>query len=229
MDGVSSGSVFSKNFSSCHKRGGPAKKSQCSQRGVPHPHQIFAANQQAHQLTLPSTIEGREAISPCMSRRASRTIASLARGLARCMGSRCHAARGAARLGQGTQPRARIIGSRTKYTNTIPPLEKNLINDKCEPKTERRHGKCGQGDQSPFKFGYSPLQVFQLSLIRARHHHCSRPTKLANSPPISSEVFRPNRRVRPVTANISVITRVRPHCAKYRRWDLVPRCHQFSA
>jgi hypothetical protein len=74
------------------------------------------------------------------------------------------------------------------------------MNDKCEPKTERRHGKCGQGDHSPLKFGYSPLQVFQLSLIRARHHHCSRPTKLANSPPISSEAFRPNRRVRPVTA-----------------------------
>ena len=81
--------------------------------------------------------------------------------------------------------------------------EKDLMNDKCEPKTERRHGKCGQDDHSPLNYGYSPLQVFQLALIRARHRHCSRPTKLANSPPISAEVFRPNRRVRPVTANIS--------------------------
>ena len=71
-------------------------------------------------------------------------------------------------------------GSRTKYTNTIPGVisEKDLRNDKCEPKTERRHGKCGQDDHSLLNFGYSPLQVFQLSLIRARHHHCSRPTKL---------------------------------------------------
>ena len=129
------------------------------------------------------------------------------------------------------------------------------MNDKCEPKTERRHGKCGQDDHSPLNYGYSPLQVFQLALIRARHRHCSRPTKLANRPPISAEVFRPNRRVRPVTASgrgsrsgisapsyVAILearcspaqkgntTRnVRPHGAKHRRWDLVPRCHHFSA
>jgi hypothetical protein len=124
-------------------------------------------------------------------------------GLAQCM-----AAAGVTRLAallawdRGTQPGATYYRIQNQHNPAVI-SEKDLINDKCEPKTERRHGKCGQGDQSPFKFGYSPLQVFQLSLIRARHHHCSRSTKLANSPPISSEVFRPNRRVRPVTASIS--------------------------
>jgi hypothetical protein len=49
-------------------------------------------------------------------------------------------------------------------TNTLSNLadisEKDLVNDKCEPKTERRYSKCGQCDHSPLKFGYSPLQVF---------------------------------------------------------------------
>ena len=176
-------------------------------------------------------------------------------GLAQCM-----AAAGVTRLAallawdRGTQPGATYYRIQNQHNPAVV-SEKDLINDKCEPKTERRHGKCGQGDQSPFKFGYSPLQVFQLSLIRARHHHCSRPTKLANRPPISAEVFRPNRRVRPVTASgrgsrsgisapsyVAILearcspaqkgntTRnVRPHGAKHRRWDLVPRCHHFSA
>jgi hypothetical protein len=67
------------------------------------------------------------------------------------------------------------IRSQIHQRNPAVISKKDLMNDKCEPKTERRHGKCGQGDHSPLKFGYSPLQVFQLSLIRADHHHCSRP------------------------------------------------------
>jgi hypothetical protein len=46
-DRVIRGSVFSKNFVSGYKRGGPAKKSQYSQRGDTTPYQTFVASKQA--------------------------------------------------------------------------------------------------------------------------------------------------------------------------------------